>query len=90
MACFPGTSKGVIVWEWGNLSSANAFNLEVCWRHALQFKTTKDDVCNYFLCLLFLLTNPAIVYYPYCNNVYVFSDERLEFVVGAELIDCRV
>ena len=26
-ACFPGASKGVIVWEWVNLSSANTFNL---------------------------------------------------------------
>ena len=26
-ASFPEASKGVIVWEWVNLSSANAFNL---------------------------------------------------------------
>ena len=25
-ACFPGASKGVIVWEWVNLSSAEAFS----------------------------------------------------------------
>ena len=27
-ACFPGASKGVIVWEWVKLSSANTFNLD--------------------------------------------------------------
>ena len=27
-ACFPGVSKGVIVWEWVKLSSANSFNLD--------------------------------------------------------------
>ena len=41
-ACFPGVSKGVIVWEWVNIFSASTFNMD---KSKILTFDNRSDVC---------------------------------------------
>ena len=52
-ACFPGASKGVILWEWVNIFGPDTFTTQVNLVFALQMAFIETNDIYYFLfCLL--------------------------------------